>query len=186
MDPDTLIIWGVALVLTLITAVPMLLRLRHKERQTEEAHVEALRYGLHEPASLHPVVDPDRCIGISNCVPVCPEGVLGIRAGQAVAVQAARCIGHGLCERVCPMEAIQLVFGTEKRGVDLPRVKGNFETNVEGLYIVGELGGMGLVANAFDQGRQCVEGIAGEDEGGGAVCWISSSSGVGRRAWQLR
>jgi thioredoxin reductase/NAD-dependent dihydropyrimidine dehydrogenase PreA subunit len=166
MDPDTLIIWGVALVLTLGTAVPMLLRLRHKERQTESAHRDALRYGLHEPVSLHPIVDPDRCIGISNCVSVCPEEVLGIQAGQAVAVQPARCIGHGLCERVCPMEAIQLVFGTEKRGVDLPRVKGNFETNVEGLYIVGELGGMGLVANAFEQGRQCVEGITREERNG--------------------
>lgn len=162
MDQDLLLIWGVGIALTLLTVVPMLLRLRWKERQTETLTAEALRYGLHEPVSLHPVVDPDRCIGISSCVSVCPETVLGIRAGQAVAVSPARCIGHGLCERTCPMEAIQLVFGTEKRGVDLPRVKGNFETNVPGLYIVGELGGMGLVANAFEQGRQCVEGIRKE------------------------
>ncbi len=166
MNPDTLIIWGVALALTLVTAVPMLLRLRWKERRTETAQLEALRYGLHEPVSLHPVVDLDRCIGTGSCISVCPEDVLGIEVGQAVAVQPARCIGHGLCERSCPMEAIQLVFGTEKRGVDLPRVKGNFETNVGGLYIVGELGGMGLVANAFEQGRQCVEGILGESEKG--------------------
>src|SRR5690606_8990586 len=46
---------------------------------------------------------------------------------------------------------------------DLPRIRENFETNVPGLYIVGELGGMGLVRNAFEQGRQCVEGIAKED-----------------------
>ncbi|MEJ2678619.1 MAG: NAD(P)-binding domain-containing protein [Gemmatimonadota bacterium] len=166
MDHDVLIIWGIAAVLTLFTAVPVLLRLRHKEQQTEEAHLEALRYGLHEPVSLHPVIDPTRCIGTGGCVTVCPEDVLGIQAGQAVAVQPARCIGHGLCERTCPMEAIQLVFGTEKRGVELPRVKGNFETNVPGLYIVGELGGMGLVANAFEQGRQCVEGITRETERG--------------------
>lgn len=162
MNSDLLLIWGIGLGLTALAAAPVLLRLRGKERQTDTLEVEALKYGLHEPVSLHPVVDPERCIGISNCVSVCPEKVLGIRAGQAVAVSPARCIGHGLCERSCPMEAIQLVFGTEKRGVDLPRVKGNFETNVTGLYIVGELGGMGLVANAFEQGRQCVEGIRGE------------------------
>lgn len=168
MDQDLLLIWAIGLLLTVGTVLPVFLRLRRKERDTEEAHVEALRYGLHEPVSLHPVVDPEGCIGISNCVSICPEGVLGIHSGQAVAVQPARCIGHGLCERICPMEAIQLVFGTEKRGVDLPRVKGNFETNVPGLYIVGELGGMGLVANAFEQGRQCIEGIARESETGPA------------------
>jgi len=163
---DTALIWGFALLLTVVFTLPVLLRLKRKERTTEEAQIEALRYGLHEPVSLHPVVDPAGCIGTSSCVTVCPEGVLGIRHGQAVAVTAARCIGHGLCERACPMDAIQLVFGTEKRGVDLPRVKGNFETNVTGLYVVGELGGMGLVANAFEQGRQCMEGIASETEHG--------------------
>jgi thioredoxin reductase/NAD-dependent dihydropyrimidine dehydrogenase PreA subunit len=163
---DTALIWALALFLAVVFTLPVLYRLKRKERMTEEAHLEALRYGLHEPVSLHPVVDPEGCIGTSSCVTVCPEGVLGIRHGQAVAVTAARCIGHGLCERACPMDAIQLVFGTEKRGVDLPRVKGNFETNVPGLYVVGELGGMGLVANAFEQGRQCVEGLAAETERG--------------------
>jgi thioredoxin reductase len=58
------------------------------------------------------------------------------------------------------MEAIQLVFGSAKRGVDIPRIKPDFETNVPGLYVIGELGGMGLIRNAFEQGRQCIEGIA--------------------------
>jgi pyruvate/2-oxoglutarate dehydrogenase complex dihydrolipoamide dehydrogenase (E3) component len=52
------------------------------------------------------------------------------------------------------------VFGSAKRGVEIPRIKQNFETNVPGLYIIGELGGMGLIRNAFEQGRQCIEGIA--------------------------
>ncbi len=151
---------GVGLVVA--ASGPVLLGLRRKERRTDEAEVLALEYGLHEPTSLHPVIDPDRCIGTGSCVDVCPEGqVLGIRDGQAVPIAPASCIGHGLCERSCPMEAIQLVFGTAKRGVDIPRIKPDFETNVPGLYIVGELGGMGLIRNAFEQGRQCIEGIAG-------------------------
>ncbi len=165
MDRDMLIVWGIGSALTALVTLPVLIRMRRKERQTDDAEVEALKYGLHEPVSLHPVVDPERCIGIANCVSVCPEEVLGLRAGQGVAVAPARCIGHGLCERSCPMDAIQLVFGTETRGVDLPRVKENFETNVRGLYVVGELGGMGLVANAFEQGRQCIEGILKEGRG---------------------
>lgn len=168
MDADLLIVWGIGLGLALVTAVPIVRRIRRREREADEAHLEALRYGLHEPVSLHPVIDSARCIGSASCGAICPEEVLGMRGGQAVAISPARCIGHGLCERSCPMDAIQLVFGTEQRGVDLPRVRENFETNVPGLYIVGELGGMGLVANAFEQGRQCIEGIAREERKGPA------------------
>lgn len=161
---DTLIIIGVAVVLTLIALIPYLRGRRKVEQQTEVADAAALAYGLKEPVTLHPVVDVNACICTGNCVAVCPEKVvLGLREGKAVTVTPARCIGHGLCERACPVEAIQLVFGSEKRGVDIPRIKGNFETNVDGIYIVGELGGMGLIWNAFEQGRQCIEGILKED-----------------------
>jgi thioredoxin reductase/Pyruvate/2-oxoacid:ferredoxin oxidoreductase delta subunit len=163
---ETVLIWGGALLVTGLFALPLIRSVRRSEREAEEARTEAARYGLSEPVTLHPVVDAARCIGIGSCVKICPEDVLVLEAGQAAAVRAARCIGHGLCERVCPVEAIQLVFGTESRGVELPRLKGNFETNVPGLYIVGELGGMGLVANAVEQGKQCVEGILKEPESG--------------------
>lgn len=160
MGTDAALIWMIGIASAMAVIIPFYLRQRKLERRAEEAEVEALRYGLHEPASLHPVVDIGYCINTGACVSVCPEGdVLGIRGGQAHPISPARCIGHGLCERACPVEAIQLVFGTEKRGVDIPRIQANFETNVPGLYIVGELGGMGLIRNAFEQGRQCVEGM---------------------------
>lgn len=166
LTSDSVLIIEIGLGLALALMAPVYLRARRRERETEAAREEAVRYGLDQPVSLHPIVDPDRCIGIGNCVKVCPEGVIGFRDGQAVAVSPARCIGHGLCERACPMDAIKLVFGTAERGVDLPRIKDNFETNVGGVYIVGELGGMGLVANAFEQGRQCIEGIVRETGAG--------------------
>ncbi len=163
---DTLIIVAVGVTLFVLFALPFYVRQRRLERNASQAQTEALRYGLHEPASLHPVVDPGACIGTGNCVSVCPEGdVLGLSSGQATPISPARCIGHGLCERACPTQAIQLVFGTAKRGVEIPRIKHNFETNVPGIYIVGELGGMGLVRNAFEQGRQCIEGISREPHG---------------------
>ena len=165
---DTLTIWLVGVVLGMVAAGPTLVRMRRRERRTDAAEADALAYGLHEPATLHPVVDPSACIGTGSCVDVCPEGqVLGFRHGQAFAIAPASCIGHGLCERACPVGAIQLVFGTRTRGVDIPRIKPDFETNVPGLYIVGELGGMGLIRNAFEQGRQCVEGIARKSDQGG-------------------
>ncbi|MDX1395302.1 MAG: NAD(P)-binding domain-containing protein [Gemmatimonadota bacterium] len=148
---------------------PFLRRVRERERSARDARLEATTRGLHEPLTMYPVVDTSLCIGIGSCVSACPElDVLGMVDGQARAVRPAACVGHGLCEAACPTNAITLVYGTSERGVDLPRLKGNFETNVPGLYIVGELGGMGLIRNAFVQGRQCVAGIAAELDGGGA------------------
>jgi thioredoxin reductase (NADPH) len=137
--------------------------LRRKNRQsriTEEKIMKAREEGLHEPVSLHPYVDVNRCIGTGACIEACPEkDILGIKNGKATIINASRCIGHGACFHACPTEAISLRIGTEKRGVDLPHVNKNFETNVPGIYIAGELGGMGLIRNAVEQGRQAVENI---------------------------
>jgi len=163
MLSDGALIAIVGVVLTIVVAVPFYVRQSRAERKADEAEATAHRYGLHEPVSLHPVIDVESCIGTGNCLEACPEhDVLGLRSGQAVPISPARCVGHGLCERACPTDAIRLVFGTARRGVEIPRVKANFETNVPGIYIVGELGGMGLIQNAFEQARQCVLGITRE------------------------
>jgi len=160
MISDGALIGILGVVLTAAVALPFYLRQSRAEREANEAEATARRFGLDEPASLHPVVDVESCIGTGNCIDACPEhDVLGLRGGQAVPISPARCVGHGLCERACPTDAIRLVFGTATRGVEIPRIKANFETNVPGIYIVGELGGMGLIQNAFEQARQCVVGI---------------------------
>ncbi len=126
---------------------------------------ESVRDGLNEPPSLHPVVDAGRCIGSGTCVKACPEGALGIVHGKAVLTNAAACIGHGACMAVCPVEAIKLVFGTEKRGIDIPDVSPEFETNVPGIFVAGELGGMGLIRKAAEQGRQAMEALRKRADG---------------------
>jgi thioredoxin reductase len=90
---------------------------------------------------------------------VCPEDALGVVDGKAVLKNAAHCIGHGACMAACPFDAIKLVFGTEKRGIDIPNISVDFETNVPGVFIAGELGGMGLIRKAAEQGRQAVDSI---------------------------
>lgn len=120
-----------------------------------------------EPVTLHPVIDPNRCISIGACVTACPEGeILGIVNGRAQLVAPSRCIGHGSCLKACPVDAIFLVFGTATRGVEIPHVNDTFETNVPGIYIAGELGGMGLIRNAVTQGREAVEYIGKSLNGG--------------------
>lgn len=118
----------------------------------------ARKLGLHEPVSLHPVVDQDTCIGSGACISACPEkDILGIVHGKARVINAARCVGHGACFNACPVRAITLCIGTEKRGIELPHVTQEFETNVQGLFVAGELGGMALIKNAVEQGKQAVQ-----------------------------
>ncbi|MHB8624367.1 MAG: NAD(P)-binding domain-containing protein [Sulfuricaulis sp.] len=157
----------------LLYLVPLLLVLffylrRHKKQ--EQLHVtqmqDATKAGLTEPATLHPVFDPNRCIGSGACVPACPEQAIGLIKGKGHLVKPAVCIGHGACMIACPHDAITLVFGTARRGMDIPQVNPNFETNVPGIFIAGELGGMGLIRKAVEQGRKSIESIS-KLKGGG-------------------
>lgn len=152
--------------ITLLYLLPVLIALvlyyrRHRKKETHfrARMAETVKSGIPEPLTLHPVIDTNKCLGSSACVKACPEQALGIVRGKAVLIQPDHCIGHGACEAACPMEAIQLVFGTEKRGIDIPQVKPTFETNVSGIYIAGELGGMGLIRKGIDQGARAIQAI---------------------------
>ena len=147
-------------VVVIVVAMALYIRRQRRIHASHAADLEAAEQeGLGEPSSLHPMIDRVRCIGSGACVKACPEGALGIVNGKAVLTNASACIGHGACRTACPVEAITLVFGTESRGVDIPEVSPEFETNVAGIFIAGELGGMGLIRKACEQGRQAIETI---------------------------
>jgi len=155
---EQILLYGIVLILA--AGILIVYLLKHKKRSSETtAKIEkAKELGFHEPVSLHPVVDPDICLGSGACIKACPEkDILGLVNGKAETINASRCVGHGACFHACPVEAITLCIGTEKRGVDLPHVNPEFETNIPGLFIAGELGGMGLIKNAVEQGRQAME-----------------------------
>lgn len=158
---ENIIIYGFVTLLCIIVVVIYLRKKKRESRAVEIKIKKAREDGMHEPVSLHPVVDVNKCIQTGACIAACPEkDILGIINGKATLINASHCIGHGACFHACPTEAISLRIGTEKRGVELPHVNQNFETNVPGLFIAGELGGMGLIKNAVEQGRQAAENIA--------------------------
>ncbi|MDT8384258.1 MAG: NAD(P)-binding domain-containing protein [Gammaproteobacteria bacterium] len=132
-----------------------------RDQRSQEILLASKQAGFTQPpVSLHPVIDHNLCLGCGTCVDACPEGkVLGIIREKAHLVDPSHCIGHGACKTSCPPNAITLVLGNEKQGVDIPVLNPNFETNVPGLFVAGELGGMGLIRNAIEQGRQAMESV---------------------------
>src|ERR1700758_4378578 len=165
---STVLTWLIYLIPAVWAVVLYVRRFRQRNKEHEATLEESIRQGLMEPPSLHPIVDHTRCIGSSSCVKACPEDALGIINNKAELITAAHCIGHGACLAACPVDAIKLVFGTEKRGIDIPNVKPNFETNIPGIFIAGELGGMGLIRKAAEQGRQAMDSIRSRKVAGDA------------------
>jgi thioredoxin reductase/ferredoxin len=133
---------------------------RHRQRAAQVADDVASLGEDAVPGSLHPEIALDQCIGSGACVRACPEHeVIGLVDGRAHLINPLACVGHGACAAACPVGAIRLVFGTATRGIELPRVSEEFETSQPGIYVIGELGGMGLIRNAVEQGRQAAEAL---------------------------
>lgn len=136
-------------------------KIKKRSEATDAKIIRAKEFGLHEPLSLHPVIDTNSCIGSGACIEACPEkDIIGWKDGKSATINTSRCVGHGACFHACPVGAISLFIGTEKRGVDLPHVSKEFETNMPMIFIAGELGGMGLIKNAVEQGKQSMTNIA--------------------------
>ncbi len=157
---EQLIIYGSVSLLCAAIIFFYLRKKKVKSVKTEKKVKVAKEEGLFEPVSLYPHIDLASCIGSGACITACPEkDILGIVDGIATVINTSNCIGHGACFHACPVEAITLRIGTESRGIDLPHVSEDYETNIKGMYIAGELGGMGLIKNSVEQGSQAIENM---------------------------
>jgi thioredoxin reductase (NADPH) len=137
--------------------------LKNQEAREARAREAAKKGSLRSdgPQAQHPHIDTTYCIGCATCTMVCPEGdVLAMLAGQAVIVNGYKCIGHSLCAEVCPVGAITMVMASPSMGRDMPQLTPEFETSISNMFIVGELGGLALIKNAVNQGRECIDTIA--------------------------
>jgi putative YpdA family bacillithiol system oxidoreductase len=161
MNTESLITLLIALVLIPAAVLPYLRHVRGQERRARKNFEDAKIAGLQSAVSMHPHINAMECIGCGGCADACPEeDVLGVIDGKAVLVHGSKCVGHGLCADACPVGAIVMMMAAPGRSADLPVLNEHFETSVRNLFIVGELGGMGLIKNAITQGRKAVEHIA--------------------------
>lgn len=169
---DRLLNFLIFALFTLPLLIIYLIRWKRKEARVREA-MEKGKLFSEGPKAQHPRIDITSCIGCGSCVDVCPEGdVLGLVAGKAAIINGHKCIGHGLCVDACPVGAIELVMASPRLGADMPRLTPEYETSIPNLFIIGELGGLALIKNAVNQGRDCVDTIAARlkaGHGNGAV-----------------
>ena len=157
--PDTLMYVAFA-VLVLFFMTTHIRRMKRKEAAARAA-AERGKLFSEGPRAQHPHIDATSCIGCGACVEVCPEGdVLAVIGGKAGIVNGHKCIGHGLCAEACPVGAITIVMASPSVGADMPALTPEHETNVPNMFVVGELGGLALIKNAVNQGRDCVDTIA--------------------------
>jgi len=158
---DTLITVLVAIAVVVFFLRDYLTKLKKRDRRSRQAAEKGNMFS-EGPKAQHPFIDPTHCIGCATCTTVCPEGdVLAMLGGKAVIANGHKCIGHGLCASACPVGAITMVMAGPSLGADMPCLTPEYETTIPNLFIVGELGGLALIKNAVNQGRECVDIIAG-------------------------
>jgi len=157
---QTLIAFLVAVVITSFFVRGYLKSLKERDERARAA-AEKGKLFSEGPKSQHPHIDVNYCIGCQTCTTVCPEGdVLAMLGGKAVIVNGYKCIGHSLCVEACPVGAITMVMASPSMSADMPYLTPEHETTIPNLFIAGELGGLALIKNAVNQGRECIDLVA--------------------------
>jgi putative YpdA family bacillithiol system oxidoreductase len=156
-----MIIWFVFIFLTVSIVSFYFIRIKLRQVKDEKNKKEAQSLGTDKPLNQYPQIDYYRCIGCGACISACPEGgVLGLVHGKATIINGLKCVGHGLCAEACPVNGIKVGLGDIKSRDDIPILSESNQTNLPGIYIAGELGGLALIKNAVSQGQKIVTEIA--------------------------
>ncbi|MGH1366709.1 MAG: NAD(P)-binding domain-containing protein [Calditrichia bacterium] len=152
---ESFLIWLVTCGVALLIFLPYFLRHSREQKVNIAKRLEAEDLGIIKAQAQYPQINLSLCIGCGACVDACPEkDVLRVVWGKAQIVNGLRCVGHGHCEPACPVQAIVVGLGDVNTRPDIPILSETGETSVPGLFIAGELGGLSLIKNAINQGRE--------------------------------
>jgi len=117
------------------------------------------------PPFPHPYVYTEFCIGCHACVDACPHDVLAIVSGHSSPIALDQCMEDTGCTVECPTspKACILINGTKPiQTRKVPSRNQSLMTNVEGVYMVGDVSGTPLIKNAINEGAQVID-IVQED-----------------------
>jgi len=158
---ESYFIWIITFIVAISIILPYFLKFKKLQNKDRIRKLEAQRLGSDKPIAQYPQIDELNCIGCASCVDACPEGdVLGIVSGKATIINGLKCVGHGKCAEACPVGAIQVGLGDISKRDDIPFYDVHGQTNIPGIYIAGELGGLALIRNAIKQGNEVVEHLS--------------------------
>jgi thioredoxin reductase (NADPH) len=160
LNSELFLSWVIGLIIIFSFLIPYIKSIKSKEEKTK-LRLEKTRLKRQDKALLqHPIINQSLCIGCGICVESCPEGdVLGLIDGKATIIHGSHCIGHGKCAEECPIGAIEVGLGDISQREDIPQLSSNYESNISGIYIVGELSGLALIKNAISHGINAINHI---------------------------
>ncbi len=65
--------YSISFLLILIVVTIYILKQKRESKKVDLKIAKAKEYGIHEPVSLYPVIDPNRCINSGACITACHE-----------------------------------------------------------------------------------------------------------------
>lgn len=140
--------------------------LARQVRSREEAgggrSLEMEKLKTDDPPYPHPVIDPALCIGCHACVEACPHDVLAIANNVATPVALDQCMEDTSCQVECPTSPKACVVVNATKPIPSRKVpvrNQTFMTNVEGLYLIGDVSGVPLIKNAVNEGAQVIDHV---------------------------
>jgi thioredoxin reductase len=126
-----------------------------------EAQIKAL--DPDGPPYPHPVINAATCIGCHGCVDACPHDVLAIVNGVSTPIALDQCMEDTGCQVECPTSPKSCIVVNTKKKIPVrkvPKRDNRFQTNVPGIYLIGDVSGTPLIKNAIEEGAGVVENIA--------------------------
>lgn len=167
MSVEQFLTWGIALAIILLFLIPYIISMKRKEARTRARLAQTREKGQDKALLQHPIVNRSVCIGSGICVTSCPEGdVLGVIDGKATIIHGSHCVGHARCAENCPVGAITVGLGDISEREDIPSLSDHFESNIPGVYVIGELSGLALIKNAISHGVTAIDHIHDSLNGG--------------------